>query len=131
MSNLSDKATEATARFLRRQGFDILETGWTSPEGTADVVAEDGHTLVFVDVEARLDREMGFPPPRIDEAYRVERELVALAYIADHAVAEKSIRFDLVTLVLAGGDRAIIRHMTNCLGQSVAPTAPFTLPEAA
>ncbi len=50
MSNLSISATEAASRYLGHRGYTVLETGWTCPAGTADIVAKDGDTIVFVDV---------------------------------------------------------------------------------
>lgn len=55
MSNyeLQEKAVKAAARFIERKGYELLETGWTSPEGTRiDLVAKDEDTLVFIDVTA-------------------------------------------------------------------------------
>lgn len=55
MSNfeLQEKAVKAAARFIERKGYEFLETGWTSPEGTQiDLIASDDDTLVFIDVTA-------------------------------------------------------------------------------
>ena len=55
MSNfeLQEKAVKAATRFIERKGYELLETGWTSPEGTQiDLVANDEDTLVFIDVTA-------------------------------------------------------------------------------
>lgn len=55
MSNfeLQDKAVKAATRFIERKGFELLETGWTSPEGSqVDLIASDEDALVFIDVTA-------------------------------------------------------------------------------
>lgn len=55
MSNfeLQEKAVKAATRFIERKGFELLEAGWTSPEGTQiDLIANDEDTLVFIDVTA-------------------------------------------------------------------------------
>lgn len=55
MSNfeLQEKAVKAATRFIERKGYELLETGWTSPEGTQiDLIASDDDTLVFIDVTA-------------------------------------------------------------------------------
>ena len=55
MSNfeLQEKAVKAATRFIERKGFELLDTGWTSPEGTKiDLIASDEDTLVFIDVTA-------------------------------------------------------------------------------
>ena len=55
MSNfeLQEKAVKAATRFVERKGYELLEAGWTSPEGSQiDLIASDEDTLVFIDVTA-------------------------------------------------------------------------------
>ena len=142
MSNVKTKATKAASRFLERCGYDVLETGWKCAAGTTDIVAEDGDVLVFVDVSARDGIDRGFPTDSCSQENRVRREMVALAYLAEHSdVTERPIRFDNVALLVVGPDRAMIRHHINALGEAVAQPQPETarptgadlqaLPEAA
>lgn len=65
---LQEKAVKAATRFIERKGFELLETGWTSPEGTKiDLIANDEDTLVFIDVtcnrvrRGRLRGRQGLP----------------------------------------------------------------------
>ncbi len=52
--NLQDKAVQAATRFCERKDYEILDTGWTSNEGTeVDLVAKDDGCLVFIDVTAK------------------------------------------------------------------------------
>lgn len=63
MSNfeLQEKAVKAATRFIERKGFELLETGWTSPEGSqVDLIASDEDALVFIDVTATEYGEGGF-----------------------------------------------------------------------
>lgn len=47
-SKLQERAVEAAARFIEHKDFELLETSWTSPEGTTiDLIANDEGTLVF------------------------------------------------------------------------------------
>ena len=53
-NNLQKKAVRAATRFCEHKGYEILDAGWTSPEGTTvDLVAEDEGCLVFIDVAAK------------------------------------------------------------------------------
>ncbi|WP_304426211.1 YraN family protein [uncultured Adlercreutzia sp.] len=142
MSNLSLKATKAASRFLEHRGYEVLETGWKCPAGTSDIVAEDGDVLVFVDVSARSSIDRGFPTDSCSRETRAHREMVALAYLAEHSdVTERPIRFDNVALLVVEPDRAMVRHHINALGEAVAQPQPETamptgadlqaLPEAA
>ena len=84
MSNLNDKATKAASRYLEHRGYTVLETAWKCPAGTCDVIAEDGDTIVFVDVSARRDADKGLPSERCSAGVRERREMVALAWFAEH-----------------------------------------------
>ncbi len=131
MGNLNIRATEAAGRYLGHRGYTVLETGWTCPAGTADIVAEDGDAIVFADVASRSNAERGFPSESHSKKERARRESIAIAWLAEHEdVADRPIRFDNIALVVLGGDRAIIRHHINAFGADAAariPEAPDTL----
>lgn len=125
MSNLNLKAMKAASRFLEHRGYEVLETGWKCLAGTSDIVAEDGDVLVFVDVSARDGIDRGFPTDSCSRENRTRREMVALAYLAEHAdVTERPVRFDNVALLVVGPDRAMIRHHINALSEAVAQPQP-------
>lgn len=143
MSNLNARATEAVGRYLGHHGYTVLETGWTCPAGTADIVAEDGDTIVFADVASRSSAERGFPSESRSKKERTRRESIAIAWLAEHEdVVDRPIRFDNIALVVIGGDRAMVRHHIDALSTGAAspipeasgnPTGadPQALPEAA
>lgn len=128
MKELKVSATQAASRFLSRRGYDILATSWKSKAGTADIVAKDGEALVFVKVRARSGAESGIPSERRDAAERTERELVALAYLAEYDVVDVPVRFDDIGMVAIAPDRAMIRHHINSMCEELSDRA---LPEAA
>lgn len=61
----------------------------------------------------------GFPRERSEEDRRAAREASALAYLAEHDVTDMMVRFDTVSLVVLGSDRALVRHHINCLSVEV------------
>lgn len=131
MSNLNEKATRAASRHLEHRGYNILEEEWASPAGTSGVIATEGDTLVFVDVNPRRDTDAGFPSEFPTAAERTRREMIALAYLAGHDVAEMPVRFDNIAMVVAGEDRALLRHHVGCLSAEAGLRIPEPLLEAA
>ena len=131
MSNLNEKATRAASRSLEHRGYDILEEGWASPAGTSDIIATEGDTLVFVDVRARRDTDVGFPSEPPTAAERTRREMIALAYLSEHDMTEMAVRFDNIALMAVGDDRALLRHHIGCLSAEADLRIPESLPEAA
>lgn len=107
---LGKRGENAAARFLYRQGYDIVERNWKCRFGEADIIARDGSTLVFVEVKTRSGIERGFPSEAVDSKKRDTYEKIALSYVADHAETEAVVRFDVVAIVAVAPDRALIRH---------------------
>ncbi len=127
MSNLNAKARNAASLFLNRRGYTVLECDWTCPAGTSDIVAREGDTLVFVDVSARSGADRGFPAEAHGGDVRVRREMIALAWLAEHAnEVNETVRFDNIALVTIGNNRAMIRHHINVLGEAAAAICPET-----
>lgn len=119
MNDLNAKAKQAAESFLSRRGYDILDDGWEDPSGIVDIVAREGDVLVFAKVTVTRDSSRGFPRERSDEDCRAAREASALAYLAVHDVTDMMVRFDTVSLVVLGGDRALVRHHINCLSVGI------------
>ena len=129
MKELETRATEAASTFLRRRGYAVLETGWESEAGTADIVAEDGDALVFVRVRVRWGAGSAFPAEG-GASERDECERVALAYLAEYGKVDVPVRFDDIAMVAISSDRAMIRHHINSLGGDI-EFSEDALPEVA
>jgi putative endonuclease len=90
-------AEEAAARFLARQGLEVLERNYRTRFGEVDLVAREGATLVFVEVRARAWAAFGGAAASVDA--RKQRRIVAAArhYLA-RLPAEPACRFDVLTV---------------------------------
>lgn len=117
---LGRKGEEAAARFLYRRGYEIVARNWTCYAGEADIIAEDNGTLVFVEVKTRRDCRKGFPSEAVSAAKRDRYERIALAYLSESNMSDMRVRFDVVSIVVVGRDRAFIRHQINAFSGSKA-----------
>lgn len=120
MSNfeLQEKAAKAATRFIERKGYELLETGWTSPEGTQiDLVADDEDTLVFIDVTATEYGEGGFEGGKVK---RSDLEIAAASWLAANSPdGEIQVRFDIIDMLVVSADRALLRHHINAFSCGV------------
>lgn len=93
---------EKAARFLRQQGYEILERNYRCPYGEIDLIALDGDFLVFVEVRLRSSFFHGRPEETVDK--RKQRKLYATGewYLQRHP-SEKQPRFDVVALYARDG----------------------------
>jgi putative endonuclease len=94
-------AGEAAAlAYLKEQGFRILARDWRSRLGQADIVAEDGETLVLVEVKARRGAAFGPPQEAVDA--RKQRKLRTLLelYRAQNHRQQQPCRIDVLALLM-------------------------------
>ncbi len=91
---------------LERRGYHILERNYRCRRGEADLVAEEGETLVFVEVKTRAELGHGLPREAVDRTKQRRLVHAALRYCHDHQVEERPVRFDVVEVVLLRGQVA-------------------------
>ena len=110
---LGRRGEEAAAVYLERRGYDILERNWTCVAGEADLVVTDGDYLVFVEVKTRTDTEKGFPAEAVTAKKREKYERIAAVFLQNHRISDIGVRFDVVSIIAYGADRAFIKHHIN------------------
>lgn len=98
---------ELAVRELERRGYAILERRYRTRGGEIDIVAEDGGTLVFVEVKARMDAEFGSAAEAVTPWKMRRLARMANDYLARRGVACRPCRFDVVAIMLEGGMPAI------------------------
>jgi putative endonuclease len=93
------RSSEAVAaRYLRRQGYRVIEVNHRNRLGEIDIVAEEGDTLVFVEVKAR--RNPALETPKAAVTPRKQRKIVqvAQAYLKAGDHRNRRVRFDVVAI---------------------------------
>lgn len=112
-AELGKRGEDAAVRFLYRHGYEILERNWTCDAGEADIIARDGDCIVFVEVKTRTSFEKGFPSEAVNARKRQKYEKIAALFLSRHDVVDVAVRFDVVSLLVVGEDRAMLRHHIN------------------
>lgn len=110
---LGHRGEIAATRFLERKGYYIHDRNWKCSAGEVDIVAEDEDVLVFVEVKTRSNCDKGLPEEAVDAKKRRRYEKIAAYYLREHEFVEKVIRFDVVSILVVGDDRAFLRHHCN------------------
>ena len=111
--NVGKRGEAAAVRYLELRGYDVIDRNWTCPAGEVDIVARDGDWLVFVEVKTRTSLEKGFPSEAVDEEKRSRYEMIAAWYLKDNAYYDIPVRFDIVALLVAADDRALVKHYVD------------------
>ena len=89
------EAEERAARFLERQGLCILQRNYRTRQGEVDVIAQEGATLVFVEVRARRSLAFGGAAASVNRAKQRRIEAAARHYLL-RLGSEPPCRFDVL-----------------------------------
>ncbi len=103
---------EAAAAYLRDKAYRILERNYRWARGEIDIVAEDGDTLVFVEVKTARSDRFGPPEGWVDRRKQAQLGQVALHYLQEREITDRDCRFDVVA-VRTDGRRWRFHHIEN------------------
>lgn len=100
------------AAYLAGAGYRIIERNYRCLFGEVDIVAEEGGTLVFVEVKSRRSDRYGDPQLAVDQKKQKQISKTALHYLAEHRLRHRPARFDVVAVKLppAGPQIELIRN---------------------
>ena len=104
---------DLAAAALRRKGMRIIERNFRCRLGEIDVVAEDGETVVFVEVKGKSGPNFGRPEEMVTPAK--QRRLTALArhYLQRRQWHRRPARFDVVAICWKDSRRRRVTHYRN------------------
>ena len=84
--------------FLRKKGFEILDTNWRFQHKEIDIVAMKDNEIVFVEVKARRDTTFGRPEEAVDHQKQKHLIEAAEAYIIEKDIS-LNVRFDVISII--------------------------------
>lgn len=99
-------------RWLRRQGWRIVQRRFQNARRDIDLVAEREGVVAFVEVKARRGKGFGGPVEAV--GWRKQRELTrsALVWIDRYGRPSEAYRFDVIG-VLVQGQAVRVRHVPD------------------
>jgi putative endonuclease len=93
------KESESLAvRYLKKNGYKILEQNYRNKLGEIDIIAKEKGTLVFVEVKARKTHVFGNPKWAVTPKKQRKISMVALYYLKATKQIHVKARFDVVAL---------------------------------
>ncbi len=106
---------ELAARYLRDRGWRIIDRNVRYREGELDIVAARADVCAFVEVKTRRSRRFGTPAEAVTWRKAARIRSLAGRYLAEHRVAVRTIRFDVIE-ILAVGDTFRVTHLEGAFG---------------
>ena len=106
----------AAADFLKERGYRLLDRNVRYAWGELDLVAEDGQTMVFVEVRARKGNSLGSPMESITRAKQQRLVLAAQEYLQRNGLEKRLWRIDLIGVHLAARNQvASMEYLQNAV----------------
>lgn len=87
---------KSAVKFLKKQGFKILEQNYKNPFGEIDIIAKDGEYTVFIEVKTRTDDAFGAACEAVNFQKRKKYGRIAQAYIVNKGIFDSAVRFDVI-----------------------------------
>lgn len=99
-------------RWLRRQGWRVVNRRFRNGRRDIDLVVERGGTVAFVEVKARKGDDFGGPVAAVNWRKQKELSKSAHVWVDRHGHPSHQYRFDVVG-VLVSGERVRISHVPD------------------
>ncbi|MGQ3686361.1 MAG: YraN family protein [Candidatus Loosdrechtia sp.] len=93
------KGEHLAVKFLRKNGFKILQRNYACRCGEIDIICYDRGAIVFVEVKTRHSDTYGPPELSVTEAKKRQIIKVAKYYVAKKKVHDIDLRFDVVSIL--------------------------------
>ena len=104
---IGKKGESVAVRYLKKQGYKIIEQNYRSKVGEIDIIAREKRTLVFVEVKTRSSRSFGSPKWAVTPKKQKAISMAALYYLKMTNQANAAARFDVVSILAQGEDTQI------------------------
>ena len=103
------------AAYLSEQGYRIVARNWVCPTGELDIVAQNGDTLIFVEVRTRRGDRFGTAAESITPAKQARLVELAQTYLQDIPLPHPAWRIDVIAVQLSQGIPQV-NHIENAVG---------------
>jgi putative endonuclease len=107
-SKLGAQGESIAAAHLEARGLRVIARNYPSRYGEIDLIAEEGETLVFVEVKARRGTAYGTPEESVTARKRERLTKTAQTYLAERWLEQRDWRIDVVGITLQANDPATI-----------------------
>jgi putative endonuclease len=94
---------ELAYKKIKRLGYKKIIRNYRCPQGEVDLIANDGDTLVFIEIKTRRDKSVGYAKEAVNARKRRQLSKVALFYMKSNNCFETKARFDVIAISLKGG----------------------------
>ena len=109
---LGDRGEKMAADYLMRSGYSIIQTNYRTSHLEIDIIAQQGKTLVFIEVKSRSTHYFGYPENAVNS--KKKDHLINAANDFIHSWDWKGdIRFDIISILLQDNLLKELEHIKD------------------
>jgi putative endonuclease len=97
---LGKKGEQLALRYLKKNGYRIIQTNYVCKLGEMDIIAQEKDTLAFIEVKTRTSTTFGPPQLAVNSAKQMQLSKVALNFLKEKKLEDLKARFDVVAILL-------------------------------
>lgn len=112
MKVLGIEGENVAVKFLEKRGYRIITRNYKTRIGEIDIIAQDGDTIVFVEVKTRGDESFGKPFEAVNKRKRQKLKNLALLYLKKQG-REFPVRFDVLSIFCRDNRNKEIEHIKD------------------
>lgn len=112
---LGREGEELAARFLEKEGYEIIETNYNCGFGEIDIIAKKGKELAFVEVKTRSQTFFGMPVESVNIPKQRHIYKVAEYYIYKTNAYNYEVSFDVIEVYKYQGQAIRIEKIKNAI----------------
>jgi putative endonuclease len=101
------RGEDLAVAYLRKAGYRIVAQNYRCLYGEVDVVAQDGDTLVFVEVKSRKSGTFGAPQEAVGPEKQKKLSRVSLHYLQQKRLETCKARFDVIAVRMSPDETRI------------------------
>ncbi|MBI3602618.1 MAG: YraN family protein [Candidatus Omnitrophica bacterium] len=111
---LGNYGEEHACRYLQDKGYKILEKNFRNRMGEIDLIAQDKHTVCFIEVKTRKSLHCGQPYESVHPHKQRKIVQVALTYLKyRYRTVEVLSRFDVISIYYPADGIPELEHIVN------------------
>jgi putative endonuclease len=107
---LGKRGEQVAVTYLEAEGMKVIERNWRCRHGEIDIIAEEGTTLVVVEVKTRSGRSHGTALEAVNPVKLARLRMLAAKWLSGQPRTFASVRVDVIALERFAGDFAL-RHV--------------------
>jgi putative endonuclease len=112
MKLLGNKGESLAVKFLQTKGYKIISKNYKTSIGEIDIIAQDGETVVFIEVKTRANDSFGCPFEAVHRRKRRKLRDLALLYLKKLG-KELPVRFDVLSIMYTENSIKEIEHIKD------------------